>query len=175
MLLNCGVEDSWESLELHGNPTSQLRKSVLNINWKDWCWSWNSQYFGHLIRRTNSLEKTFMLGKFEDRRNRWWQRMRWLHGSSIHHWHNGHVLNKLQELVMDRKAWRAAVHGVSKSQTQLSNWTEFNWSQMILFQYVISKNVLMGYFTFLFFWYQVFEICHIFYTYSTFQFGPDTF
>ena len=41
MLLNCGVEDSWESLELHGNPTSQLRKSVLNINWKDWCWSWN--------------------------------------------------------------------------------------------------------------------------------------
>ena len=82
------------------------------------------QFCGHLIRRTNSLEKTFMLGKFEDRRNRWWQRMRWLHGSSIHHWHNGHVLNKLQELVMDRKAWRAAVHGVSKSQTLLSDWTE---------------------------------------------------
>ena len=92
-----------------------------------------------------------------------------------HHWLDGHEFEQLQELVIDRKAWRAAVHGVSKSQTQLSNWTEFNWSQMILFQYVISKNVLMGYFTFLFFWYQVFEICHIFYTYSTFQFGPDTF
>ena len=86
------------------------------------------QYFGHLMRKADSLEKTLMLGGIGGRRRRGWQRMKWLDGITDS---MDMGLGELRELVMDRKAWHVAVHGVTKSQTRPSNRTELNWYQFI--------------------------------------------
>ena len=143
MLLNCGVgEDSGESHEPQGDQTSQYwRKSVLNIHWKDML-KLKLQYFGHLMQRADSLEKTLMLGTIEGGRRRGQQRMRWL--DSITDLMNI-SLSMLWGLLIDREAWYAEVHGITKSRTQLSNWSELkttisqNQNQLDLYYLPISN------------------------------------
>ena len=137
ILLNCGVgEDSWESLGPQGDPSSpSKRRSVLGVHWKDCCWSWNSNTLATWCEELTHWKRPWCWEGFGGRR-RGWQRMRWLDGITETSWHLGDMsLSRLQELVMDREAWRAAIHGVAKSRTGLSDWTEL--------RVLCSDNVLL--------------------------------
>ena len=129
MFLKCGIgEDSWESLQVDQTSletASRSNQSILKKINPEYSLEWlmlklKLQYFGHLIRTANSLEKTLTLGKIEDKRRRGQQRMRWLDGITSSMDMN---LDELQDMVRDWEAWSATVPRVTKSQTQLSEWT----------------------------------------------------
>ena len=129
MLLNCGVgEDLRVPWTARRSNQSILKEISPGCSLEGLMLKLKRQYFSHLIRRIDSLEKTLMMGKTEGRRRRGQQRMRWLDGITNL---MGMSLSRLQEFVMNREACRAAVHGIRKSQTWLKDWTELDFLEIV--------------------------------------------
>ena len=128
MLLNCGVgEDSWESLGLQGDPTSPFwRRSTLGFLLEGMMLKLKLQYSGHLMQSS-------LIGKDSDAGRDWGQEKKGTTENEMAGCITDSMnasLSELRELVMDREAWRAAIHGIARSRTRLSNWTELNWTEL---------------------------------------------
>ena len=139
MLLNCGVgEDSWESLGLQGDPTSpSQRRSVLGVHWKDWCWSWETPILWP------PHEKSWLIGKDPDAGRDWGQEEKGMTEDEMagwHHWLDGHESEWTPGVGDGQEAWCAAIRGVAKSRTRLSDWTELNWTELAI-SYLTTSNV----------------------------------
>ena len=138
MLLNCGVGRRLLRVPWTERRSNQsiLKKVSPGCSLEGLRLKLKLQYFGHFMQRVDSLEKTLMLGGIGGRRRRGWQKMRWLDGITDS---MGMGLSKLQKFVMDREAWHAVIHEVTKSQTRLSDWTELNWIK--IFKLFIYQSV----------------------------------
>ena len=138
MPLNCGVgEDSWVPWTARRSKQSILKEISPGCSLKGLMLNLKLQYFGHLMQRTDSLEKTLMLGKIDWRREE--QEMTEDEIAGWHHQLDGHEFEWTPGVVMDREAWRAAIHGVAKSRTRLSDWTELMKQHRWLFWYYFPK------------------------------------